>query len=73
VIPYAGKDPWEKQIGGAFVARSKSAIAYERFELGWDTLKIAKFMEITEAKALQYITIERSKLLGLPNPYGVSE
>jgi len=73
VIPYAGKDPWERQIGEDFIRWDAAAAAYERFELGWDTHKIAKFMEITEAKVLKLTTIERSRLLALPNPYGVSE
>lgn len=73
MIPYAGKDPWERQIGEGYIPWSKYDAAYERFSFGWDTHKIAQFMGVSEAKVLKYITIERSRLLGLPNPYGVSE
>jgi len=69
MIPYAGKDPWERQLWAEPVRRLRSAIAYERFELGWDTMMIAQHMNITEAKALKLINIERSKLLSKPSPY----
>ena len=70
MIPYAGKDPWERQLWAAPVApRPRSAIAYERFDLGWDTALIAQHMGISEAKALKLVTIERSKLLAKPEPY----
>lgn len=70
MIPFAGKDPWERPLWGEpHRPRPRSAIAYERFELGWDTMMIAQHMNITEAKALKLINIERSKLLSKPSPY----
>jgi hypothetical protein len=75
MIPYAGKDPWENQFsGGRPLRRPKSLIAYEMFiELGWDTMKIAEHMRIPESRALKFINLERSKLLGKQIPYGGEE
>ena len=70
MIPYAGKDPWERQLWSPPLRRRpQSAIAYERFELGWDTSAIAQHMKITEVRALKLVSIERSKLLSKPSPY----
>ena len=69
MIPFAGKDPFEHNLWGPRHRRTQGAIAYERFDLGWDTMMIAQHMNIPEAKALKLITIERSKLLSKPSPY----
>lgn len=41
----------------------------QRFRHGKDTAEIAEATGISEAEALQIITIERSRRLGLPSPY----
>ena len=46
-----------------------AASARELFRLGWDTIKIAEYWRISEAEALRRITLERSNMLRLPNPY----
>ncbi len=66
MIPFAGYEPTDKlrQFG-------KQATAYELFQLGLDTARIAQRLGITEAKALKLVTLERSAILHKPSPYGV--
>lgn len=66
MIPYAGKDPTDhlRKYG-------KQATAYELFQLGLDTARIAERLDITEAKALKLVNLERSAILHKPSPYGV--
>lgn len=66
MIPYAGYDPMEDDSSRKF---AKGVSAYELFQLGYDTLRIAKRLGITEAKALKLINIERSAILHKRNPY----
>lgn len=66
-IPYAGYDPDEN----VFPPRKWRRDDYDLFGLGFDTLDIANRRSgDTEAKALKRMTIQRSQVLGLPNPYG---
>lgn len=69
MIPFAGYDPTEHAR-----PRKGAEKAHRLFKaFGWDTMEIARHLDITEAKALRLVTIERSRVDGLPNPYGVSE
>lgn len=56
-------DPWTEAY------RRKAARAYELFQLGWDTSKIAAVTNTTEDRALKYVSIGRSNAKGLPIPY----
>jgi hypothetical protein len=48
---------------------SRQVRAYEHFLLGRDTAAIAEMMGALEATVLRWISVERSKRRGLPNPY----
>lgn len=48
------------------------ASAYDLFKLGWGTDKIASYWAISEAEAERRLTVERSNLRGLPDPYEVT-
>lgn len=50
-------------------SKRRSACAYEYFKLGWDTVKIAGVMRISEAEAEKLVSIGRSQACGLPIPY----
>lgn len=66
-LPYAGFDPAEN----VFPPRKYRRTDYDLFKFGFDTLDIANRNPAdTEAKALKRMTIQRSQVLGLPNPYG---
>lgn len=43
--------------------------ALDLFRIGHDTVEIARILKITEAKALEQISQQRSAMLGLPSPY----
>lgn len=47
----------------------KSRRAYLMFRHGKDTLFIAEHYHVRESTALRWISEERSRLRGLPNPY----
>lgn len=65
MIPYAGQDTWDSKPRSAAGER-----AYALFsEFGYDTVEVARRMNISEARAHNLITIERSRHHGLPNPY----
>lgn len=64
MIPYAGYDPNEGRRGV-----TKGVTAYELFGLGYDTMRIAKRLGISEAKALKLVNEERSAVLHKRNPY----
>ncbi len=51
------------QFGGGM------ASAHELFRLGWGTVKIAAYWNISEAEAERRLTVERSNRKGLPVPY----
>ena len=66
-LPYAGYDPEEN----VFPPRKHRRTDYDLFRFGFDTLDISRRNAAdTEAKALKRMTIQRSQVLGLPNPYG---
>lgn len=65
LVKFAGHDPWDSVRPSSAGAR-----AYDLFaQFGYDTMQVAKRMNITEAKAERLITIERSRRESLPNPY----
>jgi DNA-binding transcriptional regulator LsrR (DeoR family) len=66
MIPFAGKDPNENKRQFA-----KAVTAYELFQLGLDTMRIADRLGISEAQALKFVNQERSALIHKPSPYGV--
>lgn len=66
MIPFAGKDPNENKR-----QFTKAVTAYELFQLGLDTLRIAERLGISEAQALKLVNSERSALIHKPSPYGV--
>lgn len=43
--------------------------AHELFNIGHDTVEVARILKITEAKALEQVSSQRSAMLGLPSPY----
>lgn len=43
--------------------------ALDLFRIGHDTADIARILQITEAKALELVSKQRSAMLGLPHPY----
>lgn len=47
----------------------RPSCAYEYFNLGWDTQKIAAVMGIPESHALKCVSIGRAQARGLPIPY----
>ena len=61
-LPYAGYDPAENKF--------PSQHDLNLFRFGFDTLNISQRRpKDTEAKVLKRLTIQRSRDLGLPNPY----
>jgi transposase len=48
-------------------------LAYDHFLLGRDTAAIAEMMGVSESIVLRWITVERSKRRGLPNPFEEQE
>lgn len=71
MIPFAGHDPNEDSLTARYNPEKGAVFAYDLFQLGWDTMRIAKRLNITEAKALKLINIERSAMLHKECPYGV--
>lgn len=75
MTPYAGFDPNEGK-SGYYPQLKKSEIqrrrerAYSMFRAGADTFAISEALGISEAKALELVTRERSTRLGLLQPYG---
>lgn len=69
MIPLLDEDPFQKVTAGERAVINRCKRAYELFRLGWDTLKISKLMNTTEAKAEMYVTAGRCRARGLPNPY----
>lgn len=45
--------------------------ALSLFRLGYDTAEIATYFGISEASALETLTLQRSEALDKPNPYTV--
>ena len=58
-------DPWAK----AYFRKAQRA--HELFNFGWDTAKIAAVMQLTEDRALKYVTVGRCQARGLRLPYKV--
>lgn len=71
MIQLAHDDPFEKVTLREALRLQRCKRAYELFKLGWDTVKIAKLMHVTEALAEKYVTTGRCRARGLPIPYGV--
>lgn len=69
MIPFAGYDPNEVPLTTRYNPESGAAFAYDLFRLGWDTLRISKRMNITEAKALNLVTVGRCHVIGKDVPY----
>lgn len=69
MIPFAGHDPNEISLTARHVPAKGGAFAYELFQLGWDTMRIANRLGISEAKALKLVNEERSAMLHLDSPY----
>lgn len=70
LVQFAGKDPDEKPFSASDTRHSlRRSRAYDMFNLGYDTTVLAKRFQVTEATALRWVSIERSKRLGLPSPY----
>lgn len=46
-----------------------SPSAFDLWRIGNDTADIARILKITEAKALEQVSKQRSAMLGLPIPY----
>jgi hypothetical protein len=74
LVAYAGKDPTEVPVyvsENSFLLRqsgTRPQRAYRMFLAGADTADIAKRIGRHERSVLRWITIERSKRLGLPLP-----
>jgi hypothetical protein len=45
------------------------ATALQLFQIGHDTESISSILNIPEPEALKRLSVERSAMLGLPNPY----
>lgn len=75
MVPFAGYDPSDKPFAsGAIVPLSlngKRSMAYRMFKSGKDTAQIAMALGVQENLVERWITRERCKRLGLPNPYEV--
>lgn len=71
MIPLADDDPFQKVTLKEAMRLQRCKRAYELFKLGWDTVKIAKLMHVSEGRAEKYVTIGRCRARGLPVPYGV--
>lgn len=69
MIPYAGKYPRGKMDQRYCPGVSSSYRALMMFRAGKDTAFIADHFKLTEAGVLRWITEERSRERGLPNPY----
>ena len=69
LVRFAGHDPHENLKN---THRPKAIQAYELWSIGWDTLRIAARLKISEAAAHKLVTQERSRLIGRSDPYGVS-
>lgn len=66
LIQFAGSDPTEAE----YKPRNGHRLAaYNRFRKGKDTLQIAIEMGELERTILKWISIERSRRLGLREPY----
>jgi len=73
LIGYAGRERWKQPLvvrKPIRHRRTRSQMAYDLFRLGNDTADLAARLEVQEATILRWITYERSRRLGLPNPYG---
>lgn len=74
MIAYAGKDPTEVPVyenENVFLLRqshTRPQRAYRMFLAGADTADIAKRIGYHERTVVRWITAERCKRLGLPNP-----
>jgi len=73
LIPYAGKDPTEKPYTPFDKPRApryfRPVRAYRLFQNGRDTLEIAAMLHVKEPTIHRWISVERSKSRGLPNPF----
>lgn len=75
LVPYAGKDQFEGTRGYypsrlELYGNGKQERAYLMFLAGRDTFYIANRLRVDESRVLEWVTIERSAHLNLPNPYG---
>ncbi len=66
LIAFVGHDPTENEYRPRHGHRQA---AYNRFCKGKDTLTIAEEMGQMERTILKWISVERSRRLGLPDPY----
>jgi hypothetical protein len=57
---------------GAHYSSCNMASCLDLFRLGWDTVRIAAYWQISEAEALRRVSVERSKARSLPIPYEVA-
>jgi len=57
---------------GAHYSACNMASCLELFRLGWDTVRIASYWQISEAEALRRVNDERAADKGLPSPYEVA-
>lgn len=76
LVAYAGKDPEEPPLEvpeTKFLRRqsyTRPEAAYRRFLLGASTFDLSKsYRGVREPTVLRWITAERCKRRGLPNPY----
>lgn len=73
LVEYAGKDPGDipysmKLTDWEASRQSRSYQAYQYFRRGLDTIELAEKYQVKEPTVIRWITKERSKRLGLPNP-----
>lgn len=66
LVPFVGHDAVDQPFDRHAARRAQ---AYSRFKSGADTLQIARAFRVREATILKWISIERSRRLGLPDPY----
>lgn len=65
LVPFAGKENLPNPRSHEEMCKR----AYARFRLGQTTLQIAKVMNLSEARALKYVTLGRCAAKGLEPPY----
>lgn len=75
LVAYAGKDPEEPPLDTPETkylhrkTHTRPEMAYRMFRMGRDTLDLAARFSREEQTIVRWITAERCKRLGLPNPY----
>lgn len=74
LVKYAGyEDPRAKTARNATERahlETRIETAARMFSEGRDTLDISQQFHCSEARILEWLTVARSKRLGLPDPYG---